>query len=160
MMSVMGIAGANFRCEATCADRSCGCSNAPVTAIEVIETFDSTDQPEEKYLCRRRRCAPRCLCPCRGLRAELWQHQLDARTPVSRAIEASEDEGALRCPRLGRGFRCVPRACRAIWRALARNRSGSAHSIRNEPRRPGPPRRRLTALTAAIHVWRTAVVAR
>jgi len=31
----MGIAGADFSCEATRGDQSCGCSNAPVTAIKV-----------------------------------------------------------------------------------------------------------------------------
>ncbi len=50
MVSVMDIAGADFRFEATYADRSCGCSNGPMTAIEVIETSGSTGPREEKSM--------------------------------------------------------------------------------------------------------------
>jgi hypothetical protein len=45
MVSVMGIAGADFLFEVTYVDRSCRRSNAPITVIGVIEAYRSTDPP-------------------------------------------------------------------------------------------------------------------
>jgi hypothetical protein len=45
----MGVAGADFWCEATCGDRSCGCSNAPMAAINVIKTLTQSI-PKEKSM--------------------------------------------------------------------------------------------------------------
>src|SRR5258707_329353 len=54
-------------------------------------------------------CAPYCLNgPGRGARSK-WR--ISGAAPAAPAIEASQGEGALECPRFGHGIRRLPNAC-------------------------------------------------